>query len=825
MAFKNLIAFGAGEITPELYERGNLDKFRTGLKTLRNATVTKMGGIKSRAGTIKLFETELSAEAKFLWLQHKGWLCIFTTQLLTIYTDFDPETNTFTGTGIQIDLSSYPVADDISTIHLTYNNDAIFLFNDSIGAIKIQLFNSVVDTSVSLIQDNTDPYDPWTAASAFGCVAGPTAPTGYMVQYVTTFVYRGVETGIKFANNSRLKPVGTNQHNVMTISITKASLAAGVLPPDEIRVYQRPMLTSGAYASGDFMYVGSAPISSETATTLYYTFIDYGVTPDPLNNPPKFPALYDLDTLAGYNPSGSSSFYDIITAKTGLVYQDRLVFSGTIKKNRVHATRIGSLAMTRDFPMQDDSALSFATGSDGALTVNRFFDGRGLLIFTNVGVYESPSELLTPDTAFAIKRGPYVAEESIEPVQLGGNVTIYDRRLKSVIGLVPNGNDGGYGYTEFSIYSNHLLKGKQIVSWALQDAETQILWMVLDDGTVLSFSYQDEQMVRSWARHDFQDGLAEEVFVMKLSDGKDIVCFCVNRNGDRYVERMADRDALFLDYVATDSTVVIKENVMQSGAVITATVAPVVPTVWDGSLTITPSSGGFDPSHVGKTLRFFTDTYEYIDFDVTSEALGVLTVTPSSEFPSDMALITLTQGIWMTYNTLTGLSHLEGKEVSVRVDGFTHASPLNTVDDFESYTVTGGEITLADGAIGSHITVGLPIVMDIETLEVDTVEQSPTKLEDKIVNKVWLSYYESLFLFAAAAYPDDNTVTGMENQAYQVEPDEGILFSIPPLPQSERLEMQIQGDWKTKGSIALRNVDPQPIALRAIIPDIEVIRN
>ena len=65
----------------------------------------------------------------------------------------------------------------------------------------------------------------------------------------------------------------------------------------------------------------------------------------------------------------------------------------------------------------------------------------------------------------------------------------------------------------------------------------------------------------------------------------------------------------------------------------------------------------------------------------------------------------------------------------------------------------------------------------------------------------------------------------MENQEFQVEPDDGISNNIPPLPQSERLEMQIQGDWKVKGSVSLRNVDPQPVGLRAIIPDTEVIRN
>ena len=52
MALRNLTAFGAGEITPELAERANLDKFQTGLRTLRNGVVTKFGGLRSRRGFV-----------------------------------------------------------------------------------------------------------------------------------------------------------------------------------------------------------------------------------------------------------------------------------------------------------------------------------------------------------------------------------------------------------------------------------------------------------------------------------------------------------------------------------------------------------------------------------------------------------------------------------------------------------------------------------------------------------------------------------------------------------------------------------------------------
>ena len=121
MAFKNLIAFGAGELTPELWERGNLEKFRTGLMTLRNTTVTKMGGLKGRAGTKYLHTTDANKAAKFLYIQSKNYLLEFTNENLRIKAGYDPGDDSFSSSVDIVFLSLfYPVMSDVSKIHFTY---------------------------------------------------------------------------------------------------------------------------------------------------------------------------------------------------------------------------------------------------------------------------------------------------------------------------------------------------------------------------------------------------------------------------------------------------------------------------------------------------------------------------------------------------------------------------------------------------------------------------------------------------------------------------------------------------------------------------------
>lgn len=816
MALKNLNSFGAGEITPELYERGNLDKFRTGLATNRNCIVNKMGILQSRGGTRRFFQPNDNQKAKYMYVQSKDYLFEFTESNLRIMEDFDLKYMTH-GTVLDVDLSAYSAMEDVSKIHFTFGTRYLFIFAEGHSPIQIDLelvyFNPVA--AVTALYMRFKPSNPWNVATTYtftGATSG-SSPT-YDIDYAVTYVLNGVETFVAATNATLKKPTTTGDYNDIEAAILKSGLAPGVSAPDEMRIYQRPR------NGGRFGLIGIVK-GVETLTTITFDFRDYGGAPNPADNPPEIQQTFAEDCAFG----GFGGIVNYLAApKTGYIYQDRLMMSGTNLKNRAFGTRTGSTVMTRDYPLQDDSAVALKTGTDGGLRINRFFDGKGLMIFTTVGIYETPSNLLVPETSYAIKRAPYVAEESIEPLQLGPFVTIYDNRLRALLGLVPSDNGETYTYQEFSIYSSHLFKGRRVVSWALQDNDTSILWIVLDTGKVLSFSFQDDQMMRSWARHDFKGGVVEEVFVMDQESESERVFFCVNRNGIRSVEILDDVESSFVDEINTDGTVLYKSNVMVDAVIIEATVAPVTPGDWAGNLTITPDSSGFG-STPGTVLRIYLEEYDWIDLEVVSNTLGVLTVTPSREYPSSKAVIGIQEGIWKVFSgELTGLNHLEGMKVSVRIDGFTHASPLNTDKEYAEYTVAGGKITLGDGVYGAVISVGVPFVSDIQTLEVDTVNQSPTKTEAMIVNKLFLSYYQSRFIYAGSSYSKDDTVTGMNMQSFETEPDEGINYMQPPLPMDHVLEVAVDGDWRVKGSVALRNVDPQRVKIRSIMPDLEVIR-
>ena len=810
MAYKNLIAFGAGEITPELYERGNLEKFRTGLAKLRNAFVTKIGGLKSRSGTRYSFVPKDNNDSVYYYVEELEVLLEMSTTHARLYSSFNNDTKTF-NVATECTFASYvPYSTDLTKVSFTYYKKTIYIA-EPYSLLKALDINAatvyVAGSEFTLL-----PTTQLGGSISFGIT--PTgSPGGYDVEYIFTFVYDDRETFKDFSIVlSGKKPVSTGQYNTLTATFDTSHADFKGLP-SEVHLYQRPK------QSGEFFLISSSkdlPIVSGVNRT--YTIIDHGAELKLTSTAPSYLKDFTLESTPFLGLPSVPAVY----ANSVGVYQDRLVFSGKINPNRVVASQTGTRLMSTVTPTRDDSAVSMKLGADGGLKVLKFFDGRGLMIFTTKGMYETASDILTPSSAYAIRRAPNVVTDRVDPVMVGPYVTIFDSQLRAVIAFSPSGgSDYSFNSTEFSIYSSHLFKDREVVSWTLQNDDTQILWIVMDDGDVLSFSFQNEQQLRAWARHDFQ-GDVKQVFTISQPGQKDIVMFNVKRGDTNTVEALTDRTAQFKEYIATDATVYYSENLLASIAALEAVIAPVTPGDWDGSLTITPDSSGFGNAP-GDVVRAYYSEHEYVDMTVTDNTLGVLTVTPEAEYPSSLATITKLYKVYS--GTLTGLTHLKGQKVSVRIDGFTHASPLNTDKQYTEYTVdNSGEITLDPEVSGAFISVGLPVVTDIQTLEIDTVEQAPTKLESQIVNSLWISYFESLFLYAGAHYPDDDTVTDMDSQEYQVEPDGGISNMIPPLPQSERLEMQIHSDWKSKGSVALRNVDPQPIAIRALIPDTEVVR-
>ena len=272
-----------------------------------------------------------------------------------------------------------------------------------------------------------------------------------------------------------------------------------------------------------------------------------------------------------------------------------------------------------------------------------------------------------------------------------------------------------------------------------------------------------------------------------------IVRRVVNGNTVRYIERMASRhfdsleDAFFVDSGATyDGTNTTATTVTVSGG-----------TTWGPAdvLTITASS----------PLFTFPGTSDVGDAIVLTDAAGKkyrLTIrsTTSTTVATARVDVTLPVALRNTAtalysfarNTISGLSWLEGKTVSILADGAVQPQKV----------VTSGTITIDRAS--SIIHIGLPIEADLQSLPLAMgIDNGMGQGRYKNVNKAWLRVYQSSGIFIG---PDpDNLV---EAKQRTTEP-----YGTPPELKTQEIQIMLTPSWLDSGQVFIRQSDPLPLTI------------
>lgn len=807
MAYKIQSSFSAGELDPALHERTTLDKYSNGLKTARNVQIGKTGRLISRPGT-KFGTSSYS-------LNHKSVLYSIP------YSQYFIEVSGYDGTNPNIRIfawgassPTYTLTDtsisnyNVELIHFASKGIYIFMF---LEGIKFKVIG--LDGSVATDSDKQYQHPAGVLTSMVSSTSG-----NYPVEYVMTYEEDGEESIVSNILNIGGYPTvnNTSRMNLKVTATGKVTHMGSI----KTRCYRRPSTTT-SNPNGSFGFIGYGCFNFVSGSDYNYTFTDFGQEADYEHQPPDYDNTYYVD-------STSNGAFNA-TPKTGTIFQQRLLISGSINKEAIFASRPGNLSnWTRDYPVNAASTLAFKSGSSGQATVLRLMDAAsGLIVFTSVGVYASAPGALTPDNLGLDKRGSWVIDEKVPPLEIPGAIIFVDKSTNSVVALNYDLNAASYVGAEVSIFSNHLFYGKTIKSWAYQYGDIPTVWCVMSDGTLNGFTFSAEHKMTAWTHHD-TDGLFESVCVIKnrFSNNDDVV-FVVKRGSTKNIETLSSRHLTDIkNYVGCDASKTLVSYPSDSdGLTGVYTINPVTLGVWDGELTLTNTMIVFGNSAgngaVGTIFRYFDADGSAIDLTVTQYiSVSSVKVMPSQIWDSTLTTFT---GLYKTHNVITGLSHLEGKQVTVFVDGFVEASPLNTVENYTSYTVSGGQITLANGKRGAIITVGLPYAVDIETLDVDTVEQKPTLLESSLASRIFLKIQDSRGIFMANKFPSDDTNTGMVDPEYRTE-ELDLIGNAAQKPYSRRLEFFIPGDWKSNGRVAIRQVDPLPVEILSIIPDLEVYR-
>lgn len=146
-------------------------------------------------------------------------------------------------------------------------------------------------------------------------------------------------------------------------------------------------------------------------------------------------------------------------------------------------------------------------------------------------------------------------------------------------------------------------------------------------------------------------------------------------------------------------------------------------------------------------------------------------------------------------STITGLWHLEGKQVQILADGAVQPPR----------TVSGGQILLQTPA--SVVHVGLAYVSDLETLPLSLEGASAAGVGFlKNIPKVTLRVYRSSGVFVGR-----NADNLYEHKQRSVEP-----WGVPPAFISEEISVPIDTSWTRDGTVFVRQAQPLPLTLQSM---------
>ena len=523
------------------------------------------------------------------------------------------------------------------------------------------------------------------------------------------------------------------------------------------------------------------------------TFKDDNITADVGQCPSEF-----------YNPFDSTGNYPQAVS----YFEQRRAFAGTINKpQNLWLTRSGTESnLSYSLPTQDSDSINFRVAAREANTIRHIIPLTNMVLLTSSAEWRVTSintDAITP-TSVSVRPQSYVGASNVQPVIINNAMIYAAARGGHVRELAYSWQASGYVTGDLSLRAPHLFDGNTIVDMCFAKAPQPVVWMVSSSGKLLGITYVPEQQVGSWHRHD-TDGTFESCCV--VAEGNEDVLYVVvkrtvNGASVRYVERMASRlftdpaDAFFVDAGATLNTAnTTATTITISGG-----------TTWGTSdtLTITASAATF----AYPALTDLNDAFVFKDASGNSYRITITGVTSTTVAIGriDNTLPTALRNtpinsFSFARDSVSGLSWLEGKTVSILADGAVHPQRV----------VTGGTVMLDQAA--SKVTVGLPITADIQTLPwFAQIDAGFGQGRTKNVNRVWLRVYRSSGIFVGA---DSDHLT--EAKQRTTEP-----YGSPPSYKSDELQVVITPTWNNSGQVFVRQKDPLPLTVVSMTLEVAV---
>jgi hypothetical protein len=746
-------AWNAGELTPELAGRYDLEKLRKGARLLRNAVPRPLGGTRRRPGMMHLgpakFPDRRARLIPFAASAADRYMLELGHQYLRVWKN---------GTRLDVELAAPWAEEQVATVQFTQVNDLVFFVHPELPVHELRRITDASWTFAPFAWRWPATRDENVTSLTMRVQPAAGATPAQLIASANWFTAGdvGAYYQITHARETTSTPLSLMAHgqtdgalqilgawDLYTTGIWAGTLYLETL--DEDNQWQVLRSWSGAQ---DRNVTANGRFERLTKVRLRYTG-----TGSPSGSPSANPraileptdvelhGLVRVDSVTSATQCAvtviSEPFASTATARWRegawsvrrgypsaiALHQQRLTFAGTAAQPQTiwgSAINDWNNFQTID---AEDAAYSVTIAAQEANPIAWMASVDGLIVGT-----EGDEWLLDAAGGVITQANPPVAKRKTgfgsarQQAQLVGSVVLFVQRGgRKVREYVYAFEESNYKALDLTELADHMTVSGGITQLAFASAPDPTIWGATSDGRLLSCTYLRDAEVIAWAQHS-TDGLVESVAVLPGEDIADEVWMIVQRTTDAGPTRRVER---------------------------------------------------FDPDHWVKMQAGTTPTLSHLD-----GATIQTSATPTA--------------------TWGNLAHLEGREVAVWADGAVQPARR----------VVAGSIALQLAA--STLIVGLPYTSTLQPYTFDVVTQTGTSAGRK-----WRTAEMRLILWQTGPMEYADGPEGPW-YPIKTRSGDDLMDEAPPLFTGKTDELAFQSNHRDNLDVTLRTSGPGPMNVLAI---------
>lgn len=449
-------SFNAGELSPRLLGRTDIDKYGSGARLIENFIVQAQGGIKHRSGSRFVLEVKNSANktrlVSFIVSTVQGYMLEFSNNLIRFYKD---EGNIQSG-GLPLELTTTYTTAQIPELTFAQTVDALYICHGSHVTAKL---TRTSDTAWTLA--DVDFQDgPYLAENLTTTTLTPSVATVGTGRTLTASSIVGINGGDGFKTTDvgrlvRLKEAGSTT----------------------------PLVSGWAEITG-FTDTLNVTITinaafNDTTPTVNWRLGAFGSATD--IGYPTVLVFYEQRLWLGANPGAAQTIY-------GSIISEFETFSPT---------------ELEDSLVLDDSGIVYTIAADRENVIRWMDSTRTMILGTSGGIWPVQAtttlEPITP-TNIQIKRSDVAGVAAVRPVHVD-DISVYVSATKrQVLSVGYEGDRDTFIAEDLTLLADHIsLSGIDEIAYAREP--NSIIWAVRNDGVLVACTDVTAQRVFAWHRH------------------------------------------------------------------------------------------------------------------------------------------------------------------------------------------------------------------------------------------------------------------------------------------------------------------------------------